>query len=536
MVLQCTDILGTQDGGDYFWRNDDAFFRKANLESIFRSISHPEDTDKPSIHADYDSSPIVETAMDVLAMTQPQTVSLAPSPDQLRSAARKLLNESAFKKRYRIARKDLSRLLSLLLQLRQREAKWGLRFHFGTIEQGDPGEEGLADILMKGLGGDQDEEYLTSRQSVMAMELLVSLGLMARGVSNFMMGAPRFYCLDFACSITAFHRLVIAGSIGHDFAYTVVVSTSVFGTSNLSQANLQLRFHQLWAVLFQPPMNADDEAPSQIPGAVPSHVLAAISLFIPQPKISALSQPTKQDMRLSLKNISPPTQGSYGLTVTRLVQCLTQDAQPHLILLTSTATANTTLTIMGAYFPSPSFNIEGQKREITPKNPHLLFQLRPQFRILRWNGPHKSLTNIINTEDNAALSGAMAASDSPTSTKPFRIGDPERKGAALCVDLETKSATLASTIATTDIAERVGFQPVYLNGNDGEIADGSNWEVAVKIDQFELFRVNGGMDAKVASQERAKDQNRYAQDATTEEKIKGEELAKRIQGFGSASF
>ena len=329
---------------------------------------------------------------------------------------------------------------------------------------------------------------------------------------------------------------MIASSTRHDFAYPLVVPISVFGTSNLSQANLQLRFHQLWAVLFQPPMAADDEAPSQIPGAVPSHVLAAISLFIPQPKISALSQPTTQDMRLSLKKISPPTHGSYDLTVTRLVQCLAQDAHPHLILLTSNVTANTTLTILGAYFPSPLFSIEGQKRAITPKNPHFLFQLRPQFRILRWNGPHKPLTNIINTEDDAKLLGAVAASGLPTlkSIKPYRIGDPERKGAGLCIDLATKSATLASNIITADINELVGFKPVCLNGNDSEVANDSNWEVAVKIEQFEIFRVNGGIDAKVAFQE-AKDQNRYAQHAT-EENIKGEELAKRIQGFGSTPF
>ena len=139
--------------------------------------------------------------MDVLAMTQPQKVSLAPSPDQLRSAARKLLNEGVFQKRYRIARKDLSRLLSLLLQLRQHEAKWDSRFHFGTIEQKGLGEEGLANILVRGLGGNQDEEYLTSSESVMAMELLVSLDLMAPGVPNVMLGTPCFYCLAFACSI-----------------------------------------------------------------------------------------------------------------------------------------------------------------------------------------------------------------------------------------------------------------------------------------------------------------------------------------------
>ena len=113
--------------------------------------------------------------MDVLAMTQPYTIQSAPSPDQLRLAAQKLLGEGAFRKRHRIARKDLSTLLSLLLRLRLREAKWGSRFHFGSIERSDPGDEELDGTLVRKLGGNQDEDCLTSGQILKAMNLLVSL-------------------------------------------------------------------------------------------------------------------------------------------------------------------------------------------------------------------------------------------------------------------------------------------------------------------------------------------------------------------------
>ena len=145
------------------------------------------------------------------------------------------------------------------------------------------------------------------------------------------------------------------------------------------------------------------------------------------------------------------------------------------------------------------------------------------------------LTQIINTEDDAPLLRAVAASDEPPleSTKAYRIGDPERKGAGLCIDPETKSATLTSNITDTDSGKVVGYKPVYMTGNDNDITAYSNWEVAVKIDHFEIFRVKVGIDAHVAS-EGAKDQNQYAQDAT-QEKIQGEELSKRIQGFGSTS-
>lgn len=191
LVVQSTEILGTQEDGEYFWRNDHAFFRKANFERIFRSIGLPENTDRPSIDVDYNSTSSVEAIMDVLAMTQPQAICLAPSPDQLRSAARKLLSEGAFLKPYRTAHKDLSRLLSLLLGLTLREAKWGSRFHFSTIGKGDIGDEESADVLVRGLGENSHEDHLTSGQISMAMDLLVSLDQVAPGIPGVMLVTAR---------------------------------------------------------------------------------------------------------------------------------------------------------------------------------------------------------------------------------------------------------------------------------------------------------------------------------------------------------
>lgn len=187
--------------------------------------------------------------MDVLAMTQPYTICLLPSPDQLRPAAQKLLSEGAFQNRYPIVRKDLSRLLSLLLRLRLREAKWGSRFHFGTIEERDLGGKELADILVRGLAGNQDENYLTSDEIRTAMYLLVSLDLVARAGSKSHVG----YCSvrrvdDLAMSFcrsdhpTAFRHLMIAGSTRHDFSHPLLVmAISLFGTSNSFTAKFATR-------------------------------------------------------------------------------------------------------------------------------------------------------------------------------------------------------------------------------------------------------------------------------------------------------
>ena len=227
-VAQSTVLLGTQDGGDYFWRNDERFFYRANFERIFRSIGLQENTDKQSVCSNDHSTSILEDAMDVLAMTQPYTIQLAPSPDQLRLAAQKLLSEGAFRKRHRTARKDLSTLLSLLLRLRLREAKWGSRFHFGSIERSDPGDEELAGILVRRLGGNQDEDCLKSGQILKAMDLLVSLD----------QGVPRVMLVTVRCR---FGHEMLRDKISNGFSSShdrtissplVVAFISVFGTSN----------------------------------------------------------------------------------------------------------------------------------------------------------------------------------------------------------------------------------------------------------------------------------------------------------------
>ena len=189
-------------------------------------------------------------------------------------------------------------------------------------------------------------------------------------------------------------------------------------------------------------------------------------------------------------------------------------------------------------------------RDLKPNTPHLLFQLQPQLQLYPWNGPHMPLTKIINTQDDAPLVGALAASDEPPleSTKPYRIGHPEVKGASLCIDPMIESATLKSNTTDIEDGEVIGYKPVYISGKDTELKIEGNWNVALKIDRFEVFQVNGSIDANVAS-EGAPNRNRYVQDATdnfsnpnryvedtTEEKITGEELSKRIQRFGSTSY
>ena len=78
--------------------------------------------------------------------------------------------------------------------------------------------------------------------------------------------------------------------------------------------------------------------------------------------------------------------------------------------------------------------------------------------------------------DGTALTRAVAANDELrlTSTKPYRIGDPERKGVGLRIDPEMKSATLTSDSTDIYSGELVGYKPVRINESDSDIKIDSN--------------------------------------------------------------
>ena len=73
-------------------------------------------------------------------------------------------------------------------------------------------------------------------------------------------------------------------------------------------------------------------------------------------------------------------------------------------------------------------------------------------------------TEIMNTENEAPSLGAVGASDEPPlkSTKPYWIGHPEKHGAGLRIDPQTKSVTLRSNSSNVDSDEVVGYKPVCM--------------------------------------------------------------------------
>ncbi|RHZ45586.1 putative C6 transcription factor [Aspergillus thermomutatus] len=110
LAFRGTGLLGTQERGDYYWRDDEAAFQQADFRRIVRSLS------ELSIYYPAEHESTVTDVMDVLATTLPHSTALAPSPDQLRDAALRILPQPSTG--YRLFRDGFSLFVRLLLQLR----------------------------------------------------------------------------------------------------------------------------------------------------------------------------------------------------------------------------------------------------------------------------------------------------------------------------------------------------------------------------------------------------------------------------------
>ena len=132
-------------------------------------------------------------------------------------------------------------------------------------------------------------------------------------------------------------------------------------------------------------MSTDDQAPSHAPAHTLSHILEAFSLFLPQPRVSARSGMTRQDMRIAFERSSEPSQRSDDVTLAQLINPLAREPHPHLLLITGEKTTTTPLTVIGAYFPGLfCLETDGEDEKLISHTGslHLLFQLQPQLHLL----------------------------------------------------------------------------------------------------------------------------------------------------------
>lgn len=245
------------------------------------------------------------------------------------------------------------------------------------------------------------------------------------------------------------------------------------------------------------------------------------------------------------------------MTITRLINETSEPSSGYVLLFTGDEGTTTRKTIVGVYFPGPLFitnasakakekDGKGESEDNSPS--YLLFQLQPRFRLLR--GDHRiPLQNLIHTKD-PTMTLEDIATDSSRGLLDilYRIGEPENgyeSNSSLHIHPETKTVRLVSGDGSW-CGEEVG----------------NNWGVIIRDCRMDIFAVTGGLIRGVKSGGRKRVEDVLEVDDEDEggkavglvrevesgtmmriedvlrtesqgARVVGEELKKRIQGFGS---
>ncbi|KFY52153.1 hypothetical protein V496_08613 [Pseudogymnoascus sp. VKM F-4515 (FW-2607)] len=210
LVYRCDELFGTPDFAisDMFflytpWRSEGgaADWRRIRIEPLWRSIGTP--CSKGSGLDENKTKPVLLDAMDVLCVISPEFVHFGPTPEQLESVARRLLDGAAV--RTEITKGDEQTLRRLLERVLVRGEKGGLsgkRYCYGDIAQA--GSVGAHD-----LSSERADEHL------LRSDTKEPIYIVGNAIREFNMSDP------------------------------------------------ESRYYQLWAILFQPPMVASGEESSQ---------------------------------------------------------------------------------------------------------------------------------------------------------------------------------------------------------------------------------------------------------------------------------
>lgn len=283
-------------------------------------------------------------------------------------------------------------------------------------------------------------------------------------------------------------------------------------------------------------------------------ILRMSSLFISQHNVSSDSQAVQKNPLIALDTSS--SQGlSDDLSLSHLIKALAQDSsQPDyppqfnlLLVLGKTSTPSPTQVVMGTFFPGMTWNTEPndteeKNREQASKltTSHILFQLQPKFHLLQWTGSRMPLPTDFICLDNEATTDRTnmqslkaIATDDEVSHASYWIGAPEGTKAGLHIDPHMRVATLRTTTTPNEGGSSGRYESIGAE-QDGNGDASLEEEFSFTVSQIAIFKAASGTHVSACSGEilTEKDDPRYGHQVH-ETRIEGEELAKRIQGFGS---
>ncbi|EFQ99291.1 hypothetical protein MGYG_02302 [Nannizzia gypsea CBS 118893] len=241
---------------------------------------------------------------------------------------------------------------------------------------------------------------------------------------------------------------------------------------------LDIKFYQLWAVLFQP---SGPSTEPKSPRSAPAYVCGAISLFLPQwgNTHRDLYDYSEESNVILFESSRIPPSVPHDTTMVRLVQALFGHPDPQVVLFGSEAKGKTPKTVIGAYIPCPICSAYDEDTHRF-KMSLVLFQLQPVFRTIRLGKPVISITPSNKPREKTSLVEMVEREGSPNI--PYCIGaGTSNDGASIRVNPEKGTATLVS-----------GGRQWNGDFGNGKAEDDQldSWEVTVHDPWMEMYTAN----------------------------------------------
>ncbi|KAJ5818249.1 hypothetical protein N7474_003840 [Penicillium riverlandense] len=340
---------------------------------------------------------------------------------------------------YQVHIKDLTTLTGLLNRMRLYKLTWGQQcFHYGSLENSSPQKMELVDILVQPFRPDR-EGFLT-------------LDSMTRG-------------LDIL-------------------------------------PNLEQRFHQLWAIIFQPPIPEASLAfgTESLPDSTMSDILRSVSLFVPPYEAHGKRELAQRFRPFSFRTIyqSSAQELDDSVALTHIIQSIAErdsDHRPHLLLFLGDQAQSQLPEVMGAFFPGTSRRQSTEEEDISKKTgefklgpPQLLFQLQPSFRVHRWNGADRISRPLAYGSMTGNLKDLAAH---------YWIGDLDGSKVGLEIDPVTRQAKLVQNKAAAADWSGGGYEDAIRNNENSEASSeksNEGTEAGFTVTHICVYRIEGGDD------------------------------------------
>ncbi|KAJ5797936.1 uncharacterized protein N7503_007232 [Penicillium pulvis] len=260
-----------------------------------------------------------------------------------------------------------------------------------------------------------------------------------------------------------------------------------------------------------------------------SHLIGALLLLLPYKTISKWLEIEDKDRQLIVRKLHFWTKADdredtlNDFTSTSLARVLDYNSSPIIILITGKDTKTSKTGAMGVYLPSSESPSSKKAYE------YVFFTLQPRFRAKRWTGIEKNLDGIINTQMERYSVGHISNEQTVGSKRPFWLGNPEKVETYMSFDpIQSIASFIISECQKShdndEVAGDVAFPHPPSDASEILFDAVKVFQVGV-IDPVSPFSATGN------EHEESNDKTKKATEV-----IRGEELKRRIQGFGPDSL